>query len=275
MALIALVGANGSPGVTVTALALTYTWPRPVILAECDPAGGDIRYGYLRQLDMPEDQGLMQVVVAELRSGHGREQMWRPGGLVNLNPPATQRLLLPGVTTPAKAPSLAPLWDQLAAMFAELEYTNPGYDVIADCGRLVAPHTPWPLLCRADAVAIVARPTARSLVSAHAAWHAARTQLRAKGSGERTLALQLVGGGDYSPAEIARRFADDQSQLDVLEPLPADERAAAVLSFGGSLYRRQPLLRAAAAASTAIRRRAAEHQARLQPAARPQEVTHA
>ncbi len=274
MALIALVGANHSPGVTATALALTFTWPRPCILAECDPAGGDIRYGYLHQLQMPEDQGLMQVVIAELRSGQGREQLWRDGGLVNLNPPRPERLLLPGITTAAKAPSVAPLWDQLAAIFAELEYGNPGYDVIADCGRLVAPHTPWPLLCRADAVLIVARPTARSLVSAHAAWLAARAQLRAKGTGERTLALQLVGAGEYTASEIGRRFADDQSRLDVLEPLPHDDKAAAVLSRGGSLYRRQRLLRAAAAASGPIRQRATAQQTLLHPTHRP-EATHA
>jgi hypothetical protein len=274
MALIALVGANGSPGVTVTALALTSTWPRPVILAECDPAGGDIRYGYLRQLDMPDDQGLMQVVIAELRAGQGREQMWRDG-LINLNPPHTERLLLPGITSPAQAPSLAPLWDQLAAMFAELDYATPGYDVIADCGRLVAPCTPWPLLCRADVVLIVARPTTRSLVSAHAAWQAARAQLRAKGSGERTLALQLIGDGDYSPSEIARRFTDEQGRLHVLEPLPDDDCAASMFCTGGSLYRRQRLLRAAVTTATTLRRAAVAQQALLRPAPHPQEATHA
>lgn len=274
MALIALVGANGSPGVTVTALAYAFTWPRPCILAECDPAGGDIRYGYLRQLQMPDDQGIMRVVLAELRSGEGREQIWRQGGLVHLNPPQTERLLLPGLTSPSQAPSLAPLWDQLTTMFAELEYAEPGYDVIADCGRLVAPYTPWPLLCRADAVLIVARPTTASLVSAHAAWQAARAQLRAKGTGERTLALQLVGDGDYHPNEIARRFSDEHGRLEVLDPLPHDERAAGVLSSGGSLYRRQRLLRAATAAAVTVRQRAAAQQALLHPATRP-EVTRA
>ena len=36
MAVIVLAGPGGSPGVTTTALALALTWPRGVVLAECD-----------------------------------------------------------------------------------------------------------------------------------------------------------------------------------------------------------------------------------------------
>ena len=44
MALIAVAADKGAPGVTTTALALAAVWPRPVLLAECDPAGGDLVY---------------------------------------------------------------------------------------------------------------------------------------------------------------------------------------------------------------------------------------
>src|SRR5258708_38668095 len=44
MALIAVAADKGSPGVTTSAVALAAVWPRPVLLAECDPAGGDIVY---------------------------------------------------------------------------------------------------------------------------------------------------------------------------------------------------------------------------------------
>ena len=36
MAIIVLTSAGGSPGVTSTALGLSLTWPRPVLLADCD-----------------------------------------------------------------------------------------------------------------------------------------------------------------------------------------------------------------------------------------------
>src|SRR6201990_669347 len=44
MALIAIASDKGAPGVTTAALALAAVWPRPVLLAECDPAGGDLVY---------------------------------------------------------------------------------------------------------------------------------------------------------------------------------------------------------------------------------------
>ena len=42
MALIAIAADKGAPGVTTACLALSLVWPRPVLLAECDPAGGDV-----------------------------------------------------------------------------------------------------------------------------------------------------------------------------------------------------------------------------------------
>ena len=44
VALIAVAADKGAPGVTTTAVALAAVWPRPVLLAECDPAGGDLVY---------------------------------------------------------------------------------------------------------------------------------------------------------------------------------------------------------------------------------------
>ena len=49
MAVIALTSASGSPGVTTTAVALAFLWPRPVVLVEADPTGGSaILAGYFR-----------------------------------------------------------------------------------------------------------------------------------------------------------------------------------------------------------------------------------
>ena len=46
--LIAVVSSKNSPGATTTSLALTLAWPRPALLAELDPRGGDILWGYGR-----------------------------------------------------------------------------------------------------------------------------------------------------------------------------------------------------------------------------------
>ena len=43
--LIATVSAKGAPGVSVASLAWTLQWPRPVLLAECEPRGSDFQVG--------------------------------------------------------------------------------------------------------------------------------------------------------------------------------------------------------------------------------------
>jgi len=43
--LIATVSAKGAPGVSVASLAWTLAWPRPVLLAECEPRGSDFQVG--------------------------------------------------------------------------------------------------------------------------------------------------------------------------------------------------------------------------------------
>ncbi len=253
MAVIALTYAKGSNGVTTTGLAFTLTWSRPVVLAECDPAGGDIAAGYLRHLELDGGHGLMHLVVAELR-GQASTQFWAQ--LVDLNPPAARRLLLPGIATPAQAASLDPSWHQLGSFFASLEHGNPGFDVIVDCGRLIAPHAPWPLLSRADLVLLVVRPTLASLVPARAGVEAIVAATGPVADGR--LGLLVIGDGDYDDRAVARHLG-----APVVGHLPRDDRSARVLAHGGTVRTRRPLLRAAAATETAIVKTIAHRRERL------------
>ena len=60
MTMYSLISPGGSPGVTTTALALALTWSRPVIVAECDPGGGDVLAGlFAGHLSAP--RGLLGV----------------------------------------------------------------------------------------------------------------------------------------------------------------------------------------------------------------------
>ena len=68
MTVVALTSAKGSPGVTTTALGLATAWPsvhpnRRVLLAEVDPAGGDIAAGYLRG-EAQAGRGLLALAAA-------------------------------------------------------------------------------------------------------------------------------------------------------------------------------------------------------------------
>jgi hypothetical protein len=244
MALIALTSAKGSPGVTTTALAFTLTWTSPVIMAECDPSGGSVLAGFLRG-QLGGDRGIVPLAVAELRSERLAVDFWRH--LVDFDPPGQQRLLLPGITEPAQAGSLEPIWGRLATFFSGLE-TRHNYDVFADCGRMVTPYAPNPLLYAADVVLLLIRPVLPSISAAASAIRTLRPQLAEQGSGVDTLGLVVVGSGAYKANEISK-----QLKTPVVLELPDDERSATALSLGGSVRHRWPLLKRTAQAEAAVR----------------------
>ncbi|HEY7175268.1 MAG TPA: ParA family protein [Micromonosporaceae bacterium] len=243
MALIAVTAAKGSPGVTTTALAYTMTWTSPVVLAECDPAGGSVLAGFLRG-QLSADRGLVPLAVAELRSERLAVDFW--SHLVDFDPPHQERLLLPGISEPAQSGSLEPIWGRLAAYFAALE-SRHNYDVIADCGRLAVPHPPSPILQLADLVLVVVRPTLPSIASTSAAIRALRVSQAEHGSVD-SLGLVIVGTGAYSALEIAK-----QLQTPVAVEMPHDDRSAKALTEGGAVRHSWQLLRRASESEERLR----------------------
>jgi hypothetical protein len=216
------------------ALALAHVWPRPVLLAECDPAGGDVAAGYLAGGGDPGRNLLDLTVTARRTNLHSALQ----SHLVALDDTGT-RTILPGLRGPDQAAAVVPWWDRLAAMFGELrDVDGPAdgrsaggaVDVLADCGRLATGHPPAAVLRRADAVVLVLRPTLRSV--AHA-----QTAVRAPALGDpgraRLLLAALVGAGQpYTTREVTRAL-----RIPVVE-VAHDPRAAAVFSDGATAERR-------------------------------------
>jgi hypothetical protein len=239
--LYALVSAGGSPGVTTTAIALALTWPTPVIVAECDPSGGDILAGLLAGR-VPAGRGLMEHAMESGRSGRAvTASLATP--LVPLDEGGT-RMLLPGLTDPRQAAGLAAAWPAVAATL-----TVQHADVIADCGRLDAgTGQPLAVLSAARTVAIVLRPTLRQVWLAQSRVEALRQLL---GGGAR-LGLFLTGPGTHSAREVAHAL-----NLPVLAALPDDSRTAGLLSDGVGDRRyltRGSLMRAGSSAGHALRR---------------------
>jgi len=149
MALIAIASDKGAPGVTTAALALAAVWPRPVLLAECDQAGGDLVYRFPAagggHLD-PRRGVLSLAVVA--RRGMQPQQVWEHvqklhGGLD----------VLAGVTNAEQGAGLSLLWGPIGKALAAL----PQADVIADCGRLGADGPLYDLLVEATTVVLVSK----------------------------------------------------------------------------------------------------------------------
>jgi hypothetical protein len=237
--LYALVSAGGSPGVTTAAVALALAWPAPVIVAECDPSGGDVLAGLLAG-SVPGGRGLMEYAIEAGRALQPAAASLT-GDLIPLDEGRT-RMLLPGLTDPRQAAGLVTAWAAVAAALS----AQPS-DVIADCGRLDAgAGQPLPVLSAARTVAIVMRPTLRQVWSARP-----RVEMLTRLVGSDRLALLLTGPGTHNSREVGRALG-----VPVAAVLPDDSRSAAVFSDGAGSHRyltSGALLRSAKAAGRALR----------------------
>ena len=195
MAVIVLVSAAGSPGVTTSALGLALSWPRPVVLVEADPTGGSaVLAGYFGGGTAPAG-GLLDLVWAE-REGRLAETL--PSALVLVPGSAVQ--LLPGVRAHGQARSLTGLWQPLAGVLAGLEAL--GQDVVVDGGRLGLEGWPEPLLAGADLVLLTVRSDLVALAAARS-WAETLRSNRDQAGPPAGLGLLLVGEGrPYNSREI-------------------------------------------------------------------------
>jgi hypothetical protein len=259
VSLYALVSAGGSPGVTTAALALSLGWPGQVILAECDPSGGDILAGLFAG-HMPARSGLLTLAIeAGQNPDAAAAALWPQ--LIELDD-ERGRLLLAGISDPRQSTALAPVWPVLAATLA----AQPA-DVIADCGRLDAGGSPQPVLAAAGLVVLVLRPTLRQVSKARARIEMLTQMLG--GSGRVT--LLLIGEGTYPSREVSRALG-----VPVAGSLPYDAKAASVLSDGVGSRRglqARPLIRAAGPAGRALREAAPGSRARPPGSAGPPGMT--
>jgi hypothetical protein len=149
VALIVLAADKGAPGVTTAATALAAVWPRPVLLAECDPAGGDLAYR------LPAyDGGVLNPAKGLLTLGATARRGLDPGQIHA----HTQKIVggldvLVGLTHGEQAAGLTWLWGPLGRALAGI----PQADVIADCGRLGGHPQIADLLAEAEQVLLLTR----------------------------------------------------------------------------------------------------------------------
>jgi len=174
MAMICLVSAKNSPGVTTTAVALAETWPRPVLLAECDPRYGDILAGY-KQAGGDPAKGLLGLAAIHPHTDI-RHQLF--GFIQPLSPTSPARLLA-GIQVPAQAEAVSVLWEPLSRLLPNLVANRRLVDVLVDCGPLHAPHAPLPLIRQADLVLLVTGDHLEQIRAAHDAVGTITAQLAA------------------------------------------------------------------------------------------------
>ena len=206
MSVVALASVKGSPGVTTAALALASWWPRPVVVLEADPAGGDLAV----RLGLPEDPGLVGLAAAlrrhsqaDLLEHYAQES---PMGIPVVPAPAGARQSAASVSLLAALPG-SPLAFEV--------------DVLLDVGRLDHSSPARPLAKGADALIWVCRPQLGDLAHLSAALE--------HGRGGPTVSIVLSGAGPYPSDEVTATLS-----VKVLGHLPADPAGAEALWEAGA-----------------------------------------
>lgn len=238
MAVIVLMSASGSPGVTTTALGLSLLWPRPVLLVEADPTGGSgLLAGYFRGT-REYDGGLIELALTATSVRDTLAEVARPID-------GTHVSYVAGTRSHTQAAALRELWPPLAEALRDLEST--GQDVIVDGGRLGLVGSPEPLLAESDLTLLVTRTTLPAL-SGLRSW---AESLRRGAFERQQTGVLLIGEGDpYGSREVA-----DVLNLPVIATVSDDPESAAVLHRGATPHKRfdsGPLTRSLAATVAAI-----------------------
>lgn len=232
MALIVVAADKGAPGVTTTALALAAVWPRPVLLAECDPAGGDLAFRFPAANGEPLDprRGVLSLAVAA-RRGLQPGQLWEH----------TQKLyggidVLLGVTNADQGMGLGTFWGQLGRGLASV----PQADVIADCGRLGSDSPVIDLLAEASSVLLLTRAEVGDVVRLRDRVVALAVAIAKRGRRGFFADIAVIADPKTlktAQAEVAHVVGQGGAPARIIGGIASDARAAALLrgNWGGKL----------------------------------------
>jgi MinD-like ATPase involved in chromosome partitioning or flagellar assembly len=217
MSLFALASLKGAPGVTTLACLVAATWPldRRVVVAECDPFGGDLA----ARFELSTARGCLSLATAARRDPEAvvaDPHMQRlPGGLEVLVGGSSSEIALAQSVTRANV-------NQAVIAAAR------SVDVVADLGRMAAPYEECrQLLQAAEAVGVVIGPDQAAV--AHAA---EQGEMLTRLCGDR-ISLMVVGRGTSRSRDI-----EVATGLRVSAEVPHDPAAAAVASGTSSGARR-------------------------------------
>lgn len=224
MILLAACSVKGAPGMTIGLLALALSWPREVLLVEADPAGSDLRAGFL-QAAAPVDLGLLSLAL-EVRRGDADVT----GQALAVN--QGQTWVVPGLIDPAQRETVLPAWPRMVGSL-----TSTGRDVLIDVGRF-DPAVPLLRSAQPTAVLLAIAPTLAGVDRAYRLIGRLRGEALSV-SGTAQLGLLVIGAGPYPPVEVARTL-----DVPLFGVLPHDPRGARALA-AGRVEPRSALLRAA------------------------------
>jgi hypothetical protein len=217
MSVFALASSKGSPGVTTLAVALASWWPRPSIVIEADPAGGDLA----ARLALPEEPGLVSLAAAHRRRPIAASSkatvlehfvQETAAGIRTIVAPASPRQAVAAIgLLPEVRPPLAPRGTDLLVDIGRM--SEPGVGARGATNRIA-------LAANTEAWVWVCRPQLADLAHLAAA-------LQDPKATDRKQILVLVGAGPYPSDEVTETLG-----VTVLGRLPADPAGAAALWAG-------------------------------------------
>jgi len=208
MALIALAADKGSPGVTTAAVALAAVWPRRVLLAETDPAGGDLVYRSAAAHGGPLNPNTgMLSIAATARRGLVPDQIWD-----HVQPLSGGLEVLVGLGNAEQAAGLAGLWPTLGHSFASLAESPHAADVIADCGRIAGETPVVDLFPHASLVLLISRTEPEAIARVRDRAAALGNRLHGGQRGVATMGNPMIGvvlvADTNNAAKIAGQVSD-------------------------------------------------------------------
>jgi len=247
VAILVLASTSGSPGVTTVAVGLALSWPRLVLLTDCDPGAHQaVLAGFLAGRSS-QGKGLVRVAEAH-RDRRPLVEVILDQSVPLAEDPEHGRTFLPGFSRPGSAGLFGGVWPDLVEAFTRLD--DVGIDVIVDAGRLGAQGLPQPLADHAAVVAVALRSNLRSVMSARVHLPTLIEQGRF-GTDEQALGLVIIGSGEpYSSSEISKALG-----VPVLTIIANDPESARHLSDGRPRPRKfdtSPLARSLHGAATTL-----------------------
>ncbi|MBX9243810.1 hypothetical protein ICW40_03190 [Actinotalea ferrariae] len=227
---------------TTSALALAWVWPqvteRRVVLIDADPSGSGLLGGALAA-GFATEAGVL-ALAGEVHTPSAADLLAHS---VALDSDAA-RLVLPGVSDPVQARSLAALWAALPDLAVDLHHQST--DVIVDAGRLGHAEEPTSLLGEADVVGLALTPTVPAVVASAAA---VRRLAALRSPRARPVPAVVGERRPYTAREVERALAVPVAML------AFDARSAEALNAGQSLtgrWERSLLLRSVRALAATL-----------------------
>lgn len=248
MSILTLASFGTSPGVTTTAVAMTMSWTRPVLLVEADVSKPSAVLSGWMQGSLPADSGLMGVAQSSFQRVVSDQDVWDYA--VELSPAqggSPARWLLPAIAQPRAARGMRSLWPDLLAALRLVSAQD--VDVIIDTGRAEEAYGRHPLWSDSDHLGVVVRSDLTSVAAVRSYLPTLAQARMERGAADTTSLIVVEDRAQKLPSKDISKVLDTP----VRGRLPYSPEAAAHFGGGaGSRARTRAFTRSISALNAAL-----------------------